>query len=90
MSCSSPPIAIYAMGGRSHCSRLDMPTLDHVLAVEEWRNGRKWADFGLTGFGSGMDLADVHLRHRAECDRPYVRDCSDLRAGSKRSAGCRH
>ena len=50
----------------------------------------KWADFGLTGFGSGVDLADVHLRHRAECDRPYVRDCSDLRAGSKRSAGCRH
>lgn len=48
------------------------------------------ADFGLTGFGSGVDLADVHLRHRAECDRPYVRDCSDLRAGSKRSAGCRH
>ena len=61
-----------------------------MAAGQQHENDSFGADFGLTGFGSGVDLADVHLRHRAECDRPYVRDCSDLRAGSKRSAGCRH
>ena len=33
-----------------------MPTLDHVFAVEEWRNGRKWADCGSSAF----------LHHEAE------------------------
>ena len=44
-------VARGAIDGDAIKSRLDMPTLDHVLAVEEWRNGRKWAVNRQSGFG---------------------------------------
>ena len=51
-------VARGAIDGDAIKSRLDMPTLDHVFAVEEWRNGRKWADCGSSAF----------LHHEAETD----------------------
>lgn len=40
-------------------NRLDMPTLDHVLTVEEWRNGRKWAGSRQSAFGGKSAKAAV-------------------------------
>ena len=69
------PIANYAMSGRSNESRLDMPTLDHVLAVEEWRNGRKGAGSGLSASDAIVAKADLHLAHgydQSECGSPIM------------------
>ena len=54
-------VARGAIDGDAIKSRLDMPTLDHVLAVEEWRNGRKWAGSGKAAFISLSGLSGQRL-----------------------------
>jgi len=52
-----------------------MPTLGQALAVEECRNGRKWAGSGQFASDAILAKADLHLAHgydQSKCTSPIL------------------